>query len=120
MFTPLIVIYGSDRCLVSTMNRRSWQSTSHRKQSGPSTDYLRDTAYLLANRSSCWCPGQFGKRSTGPLKDSQASRANFFAKGPPLLSRARNATRRAANKSQPLHREPLIFVAKLVRQIWRG
>ena len=88
MFTRLIVTCGSDRCLVSMMNRRTWQFTSHRKQSATSTDCSMSTVCLLANRSLFLCPGRFGKQSTGPSKDLQASRASFFAKDLLLLSRS--------------------------------
>ena len=47
MFTRLIVTCGSDRCLVSMMNRRIWQSISHRKQSTTSSDCSRA-------RRACW------------------------------------------------------------------
>ena len=62
---------------------------------------------------------QFGKQSTGPSKDLPASRAIFFAKDLRLLSRARNAMRRAASKSQPPRRGRSIFAVKLLQQIWR-
>ena len=51
------------------------------------------TVCLLANRLLFLCPGQFGKQSTGPSKDLQASRASFFAKDLRSLSLVRNAMR---------------------------
>jgi hypothetical protein len=101
------------------MNRRTWQSISHRKQFTTSTDCSTTTVCLLANRSLFSCPGRFGKQSTGQSKDLQASRASFFAKALLLLSRVRNAMRRGAGKSQPPRLEPLIFAVKPHLQIWR-
>ena len=120
MFTRLIVTCGSDRCLVSMMNRRTWQSISHRKQSTTSTDCSMSTVCLRANHLLFLCPGRFGKQSTGPSKDLQASLASFFAKDLRSLSRVRNAMRRAASKSQPPRRGRSIFAVKLLQQIWRG
>ncbi len=74
---------------------------------------------LLANRLLFLCLGRFGKQSTGPSKDLQASRASFFAKDLLLLSRVRNAMRSGAGKSPPPRLEQLIFAAKPHLQIWR-
>src|SRR4030095_9279982 len=102
------------------MNRRTWQSTSHRKQSTTSTDCSMSVVCLLANSLLFLCPERFGKQSTGQSKDLQASRASFLAKDLLLLSRVQNAMTRAANKSQPPRPGRLIFVVKLLQQIWRG
>ena len=120
MFTRLIVTCGSDRCLVSMMNRRTWQSISHRKQSTTSTDCSMSTVCLRANHLLFLCPGRFGKQSTGPSKDLQASRASFFAKDLRSLSRVRNAMKRAASKSPLPRRGRSIFAVKLLQQIWQG
>src|SRR6188472_2505614 len=120
MFTPLIVTCGSDHCLVSIMNHRTWQFIFRRKQSTTSTDCLTSTVCLLTSLSLFLYPGQFGKQSTGPLKDLPASRASFLAKDLLLLWRVRNAMRAGANKSKSPRRERLIFAVKLLQQIWRG
>src|SRR4029077_9693174 len=119
MFTRLIVTCGLDRCLVSMMNRRTWQSISHRKQSTTSTDCLMSTVCLRANRLLFLCLGRFGKLSTGLSKDLQASRASFFAKDLRLLSLVRNAMKRAASESPPQRLGRLIFAGKLLQQIWQ-
>ena len=83
------------------------------------TDCSKNTACSPPDRLLFWCPGRFGRQSTGPSKDLQALPASSFAKDLPWLSRYE--TRR---KAMPANRRRRARDDRSLRQnhpqIWRA